>query len=80
VQPFSAHCVRCEKFRKQVLDMLQSDAGISAVNPAILIAGKGDFLNAYDNRVHLSGITYCRDYGNPQPSRLTLNPSAALRL
>jgi GT2 family glycosyltransferase len=48
-----------------LLQVLESDESVGAVTPSIVLADAPDKLNACGNEVHLSGITYCRDYGKP---------------
>jgi GT2 family glycosyltransferase len=48
-----------------LLQVLESDRTVGAVTPSLVFGDARDTLNACGNEVHLSGITYCRDYGGP---------------
>jgi GT2 family glycosyltransferase len=48
-----------------LLRVLQSDGTVGAITPSLVFADAPDTLNACGNKVHLSGITYCREYGKP---------------
>lgn len=48
-----------------LLDILESDSTVGAVTPAIVFADQPHLINTCGNETHLSGITYCRDFGKP---------------
>jgi len=54
-----------DDFLAPMVDFLNSCSEAGAVTPAIMVAGKENVLNAYGNCVHVSGMTYCYQYGRP---------------
>lgn len=46
-----------------LLNALESDSSIGAVTPMLVFSNDPDRINACGNDIHLSGITYCKDYG-----------------
>jgi GT2 family glycosyltransferase len=59
-----------------LLSVLQSEATIGAVTPTVVYAQTPDIIQARGNEIHLSGITYCRDLGQPISSGINLEVGA----
>lgn len=59
-----------------LVEALESTPNVGAVTPTIVFTQAPDQINAFGNEIHLSGITYCKNFGMPPLAKKIANVGA----